>query len=281
MKHTRTFRRRSRRAFTLIELLVVISIIALLIGLLLPALGSARSAARSMACLSNIRQMGLAVGVYNNDYNQYYPPHDNFDSVGYDWFRLVSSIIENEKLQTFFGEPDSVGNEDVVFSDALRCPEADVDTDEHDATYGANVMVLPHVVNGVPQSNLAWMTTETLKSNSEMVMLADSTQYANPGVFTGRIPQGHTFAGLNRIDPPASGAPQPKTAADYINVSGVDPNEAITVRFNQDFKNIVGTQTVRWRHANEQNANFVWADGHGTSQAIGTILKRNIYPAAP
>ena len=48
------------RAFTLIELLVVISIIALLIAILLPALGAARASARSAACLSNVRQLGIA-----------------------------------------------------------------------------------------------------------------------------------------------------------------------------------------------------------------------------
>lgn len=56
---------RSRRAFTLIELLVVVAIIAILIGILLPALGRARSAARSTACLSNLRQLGLAFVAYS------------------------------------------------------------------------------------------------------------------------------------------------------------------------------------------------------------------------
>jgi len=71
--------RRSRRAlgFTLIELLVVISIIALLIGILLPALGAARGTARSIASLSNLRQIGIAVTAYSAERKDYYPMHSS------------------------------------------------------------------------------------------------------------------------------------------------------------------------------------------------------------
>ncbi|MEX0652802.1 MAG: DUF1559 domain-containing protein [Phycisphaeraceae bacterium] len=61
------------RAFTLIELLVVISIIALLIALLLPALQAARESARSVACLSNLRQIGLLVHTYAGDHRGVFP----------------------------------------------------------------------------------------------------------------------------------------------------------------------------------------------------------------
>ena len=60
----------SVRAFTLIELLVVIAIIAILAALLLPALAKAQAKARRIACLSNIRQVGYALFLYDSDHGK-------------------------------------------------------------------------------------------------------------------------------------------------------------------------------------------------------------------
>lgn len=102
---------RARSAFTLIELLVVIAIIAILAAILFPVFAQAREKARQTACLSNEKQIGLALLMYSQDFDEQFPSGRYNPSLpnAVDWGKgWAGQIVPQVKNTQLFRCPDDL-----------------------------------------------------------------------------------------------------------------------------------------------------------------------------
>ena len=153
---------RSRRAgFTLIELLVVIAIIAVLAAILFPVFAQAREKARQTACLSNVRQMGFAVMMYTQDYDETFPLAATATAQGFlNWHHLTDPYVKNKQVWI--------------------CPSASLPTRDGlgslSCHYGFNTYYLNvgiKVLNIFSLNNAPGVTLAAVADPTRTVMLAD------------------------------------------------------------------------------------------------------------
>lgn len=102
MPSARTYGLCRKKGFTLIELLVVIAIIAILAAILFPVFARARENARRASCQSNLKQLGLGLAQYTQDYDEKYPRYsaDDYNPATdeYGWTLLVQPYLKSVQI---------------------------------------------------------------------------------------------------------------------------------------------------------------------------------------
>lgn len=146
-----------RKGFTLIELLVVIAIIAILAAILFPVFAKAREKARQSSCLSNVKQISLAILQYAQDYDETLP-------MLYDYGTPRNGLIQSTQPYTKSYQVHD-------------CPSADIKSDKTSylgsMSYGYN----PYLMNNGVAAKLG-----TISRPAEIVMMGDTLEDCNaPG----------------------------------------------------------------------------------------------------
>ena len=252
----------SDRAFTLIELLVVISIIALLVGILLPALGAARRTAQGAACMSNLKQIGIAISAYSADHDEHVPSYRS-------WSRAISPPTDNHAAwidtSTFAGF--WVWTSTLVVQgygaerDMFKCESFD------DADNNSDVSIRTADLED-PGHNPNWFNSDYGINTSYYGMRKDSVA---PGLT--RKQKGELGIKQSEMRRPTE-----HLAVGDVFISEFEPdNPSYTPGKQRGYYTLTGRQNTRntgvaphARHSS--NVNILWGDGHASGFGVTDVF---------
>lgn len=283
----------ARRGFTLIELLVVIAIIGVLVALLVPAVQQAREAARRTQCKNNLKQIGLALHNYHDEFVRFPPGYvSNFDSSGTDtgtgwgWGALVLTQLAQTNLQAtinfnqaieapinatprvapltvYLCPSDTVKPKwPAVMRDSTGNPTitiCDVSSSNYVAVFGVTEPGIDGEGVFFRNSNIGLRDIQD--GSSSTLLVGERTQYTCEATWVGSV------TGARIYPPPGS------LAMPFIqHASGMTLGHTI-----EGGPNAVGTECNNFSSRHTGGAHFVFADGH--TQFISTNINRATFQA--
>jgi prepilin-type N-terminal cleavage/methylation domain-containing protein/prepilin-type processing-associated H-X9-DG protein len=257
-----------RKGFTLIELLVVIAIIALLAAILFPVFARARENARRASCQSNLKQIGLGIMQYAQDYDERLPSsrHTGPNGRDFSWPYMIEPYVKSRQVYRCPSQvvPASVSASNNIVSTGVYSGSAvpisyyanggpgDTNAAANAAVFGGS-RPMNEGVNGYPKDlNWGGVPLSAIESSSQLVLLLEGTGRKISGSWVVRqIPN---WAGTNDLEP----ADVAYTAA----------------------------QTWKFHIINHlQTSNFLFADGHVKAMkpaaTVTPVNMWNVLNAAP